>query len=107
MMMMMNDGLLNLRRVVVSARLKGGPRAETRVILVSRAFALMNDDHESESYGVEIEPSVHRNLVLFVEASRQMWSSNATSMLIDLYTAWPTYQKYFDTSTCDSPRRPP
>lgn len=57
--------------MVVSVRLKGGPRAETRVILVSRAFALMNDDHESESYGVEIEPSVHRNLVLFVEALEQ------------------------------------
>ena len=39
---------------VVSARLKRGPRAETRGILVLRVFALMTD-HESEGSGVENE----------------------------------------------------
>ena len=37
---------------VVSARLKRGPRAETRGILVLRVFTLMTD-HESEGSGVE------------------------------------------------------
>ena len=41
---------------VVSARLKRGPRAETRSILGPRVFALMTD-HETEGSGVEIEPS--------------------------------------------------
>ena len=41
---------------VVSARLKRGPRAETRGILVPRVFVLMADQ-ESEGSGVENEPS--------------------------------------------------
>ena len=39
---------------VVSARLKRGPRAETRGIFVLRVFVLMTD-HESEGSGVENE----------------------------------------------------
>ena len=40
---------------VVSARLKRGPRAETRGILVLRVFVHMTD-HKSEGSGVENEP---------------------------------------------------
>ena len=72
---------------VVSARLKRGPRVETRDILVLRVFALMTV-HENQSSGAE-------NLVLF--AGRKMasknpknsgtiriWSNDATEMLIEL-----------------------
>ena len=41
---------------VVAACLKRGPRAQTRNILVPRAFGQMTD-HESEGFGVENEPS--------------------------------------------------
>ena len=44
---------------VVSARLKRGPRAETRNILAPRAFKQMTD-HKSEGSGVENEPSTAR-----------------------------------------------
>ena len=77
---------------VVSARLKRGLLAETRNILVPRAFALMND-HETEGSGVENEPSGRQSLVLF--AGRKMasknrgkiciWSNDTRDMLIDLW----------------------
>ena len=56
---------------VVSARLKGGPRAETGGILVLRDVALMTD-HETEGSGVDNEPSGRQNAVLF--AGRKMAS---------------------------------
>ena len=79
---------------VVSARLTRGPRAETGENLVPRIFALMTD-HEGEGSGVENELSRRQNLVLF--AGRKIWqrknrgkicfwSSDATEMLIDLWS---------------------
>ena len=66
---------------VVSARLKRGPRAETRGILVPRVFALPTDQ-ESEASGVENEPSGHLSLVLF--EGRKMASKNRAKFELHL-----------------------
>ena len=47
---------------VVPARLKRGPRAETRGVLVPRVFALMTD-HESEGSGVENEACLDNGVI--------------------------------------------
>ena len=41
-------------REVVSARLKRGPRAETRGILVPRVFALMTDQEKARALGLKM-----------------------------------------------------
>ena len=61
----------------VSASLKRGPRAETRGILVPRAFGHMTD-HESEGSGVENKPLGAKILFFFQE--RKMASKNRGKM---------------------------
>ena len=74
---------------VVSAHLKRGPRAKTRVILISRVFVIMTD-HESEGSGAKNEALKRQNFVLFARSkmvSRNRgkictWSNDAKDMLI-------------------------
>ena len=78
---------------VVSARLKRGPRVETRGILAIRVFAPMTDN-ESEGSGVENELWAAKILYFSREkkmASKNLknsgviriWSNDATDMLIE------------------------
>ena len=71
---------------VVSARLKRGPRAETRSILVPRVFALMTD-HENQSSGVEnIVLVAGRRMAAKNSGTIRIWSNDAIDMLIKLWS---------------------
>ena len=59
-------------REVVSARLKRGPRAETRGILVPRVFALMTDQ---ESKGSGLENELRGTKILYLFAGRKLSGS--------------------------------
>ena len=69
---------------VVPARLKMGPRAQTRKTLVPRAFGQMSD-HESEGSGVDQQrQSLRKKNVWWQQNRGKMWAKEATDTLLDL-----------------------